>query len=189
MPKCPSTRAMCVGLVIFLIGGISFGGLTSFFHYTNRTEFCTSCHSMEVNFKEYKQTPHYKNSSGVQASCADCHVPKNFGPMFVSKIAAVKDVLHEITGTIDSPEKFEARRWLLAKMVWDKMRATDSRECRACHDYESMDLNAQDKRTRNKHTRAPEKGQTCIDCHSGIAHDEPLEPDEDEQVALKDNNG
>ncbi|WP_455209299.1 NapC/NirT family cytochrome c [Kaarinaea lacus] len=188
MPKCPSTRAMCVGLVIFLIGGISFGGLTTFFHYTNRTEFCTSCHSMETNYTEYKQTTHFKNTSGVQASCADCHVPQEFGPMFVSKLLAVKDVVREITGTIDTPEKFAARRWLLANVVWEKMRATDSRECRSCHDYESMDTDTQDKRTRNKHLRAPKKGQTCIDCHSGIAHDEPLEPDADEQVALNDNN-
>lgn len=185
MPKCPSTKAMCVGLVIFLIGGISFGGLTTFFHYTNSTVFCTSCHSMEINFTEYKQTLHYKNASGVQAGCADCHVPQGFGAMFVSKFVAVKDVVREITGTIDTPEKFEARRWLLANIVWDKMRATDSRECRSCHTYESMDLVAQDKRTRNKHTRAPKKGQTCIDCHAGIAHDEPLEPDEQEIVALK----
>jgi len=188
MPKCPSTRALCTGLVIFLIGGVSFGGLTAFFHYTNSTAFCTSCHSMSVNFTEYKQTAHYINNSGVQAGCADCHVPQAFAPMFVSKLFAVKDVFREITGSIDTPEKFEARRWLLANLVWEKMRTTDSRECRSCHEYESMDLKTQEKRTRNKHARAPKKGQTCIDCHSGIAHDEPLEPDEEEVVALKEEN-
>lgn len=104
--------------------------------------------------------------------------------MFISKIVAFKDVVHEMTGTIDTPEKFEARRWKLANIVWDKMRESDSRECRSCHDYESMDLAIQDKRTRKKHTRAPDRGQTCIDCHSGLAHDEPLEPDEEELVAL-----
>jgi len=185
MPKCPSTKALCTGLVIFIIGGVSFAGLTTFFHYTNSTEFCTSCHSMEINFKEYKQTLHYKNASGVQAGCADCHVPQDCGPMFVSKVLAFKDVVREMTGSIDTPEKFENRRWLLANIVWDKMRATDSRECRSCHSYHNMDLTIQDKRTRKKHTRAPDKGQTCIDCHSGLVHDEPLEPDEDELVALK----
>jgi hypothetical protein len=29
---------------------------------------------------------------------------------------------------------------------------------------------------RNKHSRAPMKGQTCIECHKGIAHLEPDEP-------------
>ena len=140
---------------------------------------------MEINFKEYKQTLHYKNVSGVQAGCADCHVPEQFGPMFLSKILAVDDVFHEIVGTIDTPEKFQQRRWYLANVVWEKMRATDSRECRSCHTYDNMQLSQQDKRTRNKHTRAPKKGQTCIDCHSGIAHDEPLEPDDQEMVAYQ----
>ena len=185
MPKCPSIRTMCVGLVVFIIGGVSFAGLTSFFHYTNSTEFCTSCHSMDINFTEYKQTLHYKNASGVQAGCADCHVPKSLGPMLVSKIIAFKDVVHEVIGTIDTPKKFEDRRWYLANIVWDKMRATDSRECRSCHSYQSMDLATQDKRTRKKHSKATERGKTCIDCHSGLVHEEPLEPDEEEIVALK----
>ena len=184
MPKCPSVRALCTGLVIFIVGGGAFAGLSSFFHFTNSTDFCTSCHSMQVNFKEYKQTLHYKNASGVQTGCADCHVPEQFGPMFVSKIIAFKDVIHEITGTIDSPEKFEARRWKLANIVWEKMRETDSRECRSCHSYQGMDMTIQDKRTRKKHTRAPDRNQTCIDCHSGLAHDEPLEPDTSEFVAM-----
>ena len=180
--KGPSTKAICVGLVIFFIGGVSFAGLTTFFNYTNNTEFCVSCHSMETNYKEYKQTLHYKNVSGVQTSCADCHVPKALFPMFFSKIVATKDIFYEIAGSIDTPEKFEARRWLLANHVWEKMKATDSRECRSCHKYESMDLDTQDKRTRKKHRRASEKGQTCIDCHAGIVHEEPLEPDDEEEV-------
>jgi cytochrome c-type protein NapC len=41
-----------------------------------------------------------------------------------------------------------------------------------------MDLSAQDRLARKKHARADMEGGTCIDCHSGIAHEEPLEPDE-----------
>lgn len=183
MPKCPSPKALCLGLTLFAIGGLSFGGLTTFFHYTNRTEFCTSCHSMQTNYKEYKNSLHFKNVSGVQATCADCHVPDGFLSMFASKIVAVKDVVREITGTIDSPEKFRERRWLLANQVWDKMRANDSRACRSCHQYDNMDLNNQDRRTRNKHQRAPTRDQTCIDCHAGLVHEEPLEPDNPDLMA------
>ena len=43
-----------------------------------------------------------------------------------------------------------------------------------------MDLNEQDKQARKKHPRAMQKGKTCIDCHKGIAHEEPDEPDEDD---------
>ena len=178
MLTCPSKKAICVGLILFFFGAAAYGGLNSFFHYTNRTEFCTSCHSMKINYEEYKETLHYKNAIGVQAGCADCHVPKEFFPKLFAKVMAARDVWHEIAGTVDTKEKYEARRWHMASRVWDRMRANDSRECRSCHDYDNMDMSEQDRRARKKHTRAPLQGKTCIDCHSGIAHTEPLEPDE-----------
>ncbi len=148
--------------------------------YTNEMGFCTSCHSMKINLEEYKKTPHYKSASGVRATCSDCHVPKAFGPKMVAKVMAYKDVLHEILGTIDTPEKYEARRWAMANRVWDKMRATDSRECRSCHSWDAMDLSEQDRSARKRHGRAPDEGKTCIECHKGIAHEEPDEPEEPE---------
>lgn len=177
MLQCPSKKVICVGLVVFFVGGLSFAGINTFFDYTNSTEFCVSCHSMKTNFEEYKETLHYKNASGVQAGCADCHVPKELGPKFFAKMMAIKDVVYEILGSIDTKEKFEARRWDLANMVWERMRENDSRECRSCHRYSSMDGGLQDKRTVKKHSTALEKGKTCIDCHAGIAHEEPLESD------------
>ena len=167
--------------VLLFGGGILF---TAVFNvglgYTNTTEFCTSCHSMKINLEEYKKTPHYRNASGVRATCADCHVPKEFGPKIVAKVLAYKDVLHEILGTIDTKEKFEAHRWDMASRVWAKMKASDSRECRTCHTWDSMDLSEQDKSARRRHGRAPDEGKTCIDCHKGVAHEEPDEPDEPE---------
>lgn len=158
--------------------------LMSLFNYglqaTNTTEFCTSCHTMETNLTELKETVHYSNASGVHAGCADCHVPKAFFPKMKAKILAAKDVYHEIIGTIDTPEKYEAHRWDMATRVWAKMKATDSRECRSCHSFDRMDLSEQDKMARKRHDKAEEQGKTCIDCHKGIAHEEPDEPDEDE---------
>ena len=163
---------------IFLLGFASFGAVNTFFAYTNEMEFCTSCHSMKINLEEYKETVHYKNQSGVQATCSDCHVPKQFFPKVKAKILAAKDVYHEIVGTVDTREKYEAHRWDMASRVWAKMKASDSRECRNCHSFENMDLSTQGRMARKKHPRALEEGDTCIDCHKGIAHEEPLEPDD-----------
>lgn len=161
-------------VAILFFSGMGFMlGLNSFFNYTNKTEFCISCHSMKQNHDEYKQTVHYKNTSGVRATCADCHVPKEFAPKFYAKIIAARDVYHQIIGTIDTPEKFEERRMYLAERVWTRMAETDSRECRTCHSYESMMIEDQDKLAGKKHKRASESGKTCIDCHQGIAHEEP----------------
>ncbi len=148
--------------------------LNAGFAYTNRTEFCISCHEMEENvYAEYKETYHYNNRTGVRTECKDCHVPKEFFPKLWAKIRASKDVYHHFMGTIDTEEKFEAHRLTMAKAVWRKMEATNSRECRNCHAFEAMELIDQSRRARRKHTQAMDSGETCIDCHKGIAHDLP----------------
>ncbi len=75
-------------------------------------------------------------------------------------------------GTIDTPEKFEENRLELAQHVWQAMKETDSRECRNCHDYESMDYTKQQRRAVPQHITGFEEGKTCIDC-KGIAHQLP----------------
>ena len=171
-------KTLVAALIIF-VAGIGFAALfNTGVTYTNEMEFCTSCHSMQVNLEEYKQTIHYKNPSGVQATCSDCHVPKEFLPKMVAKIMAAKDVYHEIMGTIDTPEKYEAHRWGMASAVWAKMKSSNSRECLSCHRLENMDLAAQATRSaRSKHGNALDDGKTCIDCHKGVAHELPDEPD------------
>ena len=49
-------------------------------------------------------------------------------------------------GTIDTRQKFEATRFELAQNVWTAMKKTDSRECRNCHNFDSMDYDKQDAR-------------------------------------------
>jgi len=57
------------------------------------------------------------------------------------------------------------------------MEANNSRECRSCHTYTHMDLSEQDRFARKKHEKAVDRDQTCIDCHKGIAHQLPEEPE------------
>lgn len=173
---CIPKKKLAIVAGIFMLGFVTFGGVNTFFAYTNQMDFCISCHTMKNNYVEYQESLHFKNRTGVQATCADCHVPKDFLPKLKAKIMAAKDVYHEILGTIDTKEKFEARRWEMASSVWAKMKETDSRECRNCHDFDNMDLSTQSRMARKKHARAPMKEQTCIDCHKGIVHVEPDEP-------------
>jgi cytochrome c-type protein NapC len=170
-------KTLLIAAAIFLFG-VGFSGLFGVvMESTNTTEFCVSCHSMQWNYDQLKETVHWQSASGVHAGCADCHVPKEFWPKMRAKIIASKDVWHEIMGTIDTPEKYEARRWEMASRVWKQMKETDSRECRNCHSFDHMDLSEQTRSARKKHDSATDKGRTCIDCHKGIAHEEPDEPD------------
>ncbi len=155
------------------IGGIIlWGGFNTFMEYSNTMGFCISCHEMRTTvFEEYKKTTHYRNPSGVQATCADCHVPRPWGAKLWRKISATtKELPHKILGTIDTPEKFEARRLQLAEDVWASMKASDSRECRNCHSYTNMELDKQARRAMRRHEEGIADKQTCIDCHKGIAH-------------------
>ncbi|WP_370285121.1 NapC/NirT family cytochrome c [Pseudooceanicola nanhaiensis] len=159
-------------LIAGFIGGILFwGGFHWSLELTNTEEFCTSCHTMETNLGEYRETIHYNNHSGVRAICSDCHVPHEWHYKIKAKIMAVKDVYHEVLGTISTPEKYEAHRLEMAAAVWAKMKASDSRECRNCHAFEYMDFTIQETRAADNHQRAIDENMTCIDCHQGIAHD------------------
>jgi cytochrome c-type protein NapC len=174
-------RSKLIAVIALFVSGVVFAGIFSTgMAYTNEMEFCVSCHTMEIPYNEYQETLHFRNPSGVQTTCADCHVPKPFVPKMITKVVAAKDVYHEIIGTISTPEKYEAHRWNMASRVWKKMHGSDSRECRSCHEFGNMDLSEQSRSARSRHARAEEKGQTCIDCHTGVVHTEPDEPDNDD---------
>ena len=162
-------------LVALVLYGVVFYPLME---ATNTTEFCISCHSMQATvYQEYKKSVHYSNRAGVRAGCPDCHVPKQLGPKLVAKVRAAKDVWHEMLGTIDTPEKFEAHRWRMANTVWAMMERTDSATCRSCHTLESMDLNAQDRIAARRHRSAMAEGKACIACHKALVHKRPRAPE------------
>jgi len=162
-------------LIAGFTGGILFWGAFNWSLELSNTEaFCISCHEMEENvYREYKETVHYNNPSGVQAICSDCHVPKEWVHKLVRKVRATNELYHKMLGTISTPEKFAAKRPELATNVWKAMRSTDSRECRNCHSFSAMLLDEQDRFAKRKHEQGFEKGETCIDCHQGIAHKLP----------------
>ena len=162
-------------VVSFVVGVVFWGGFHWAMEMTNTEKFCVSCHEMRDNvYAEYEGTVHQNNSSGVRATCPDCHVPKEWGPKIIRKIQASKELYgHFITGVIDTPEKFEDHRLYLASRVWTAMKKTDSRECRNCHKFDYMDFTQQENRAAENHQKALDQGKTCIDCHQGIAHQLP----------------
>lgn len=165
-------RAGWVAVVVLFVGGIlAWVGFNTALETTNTEAFCISCHEMkDTVYEEYRLTTHASSRTGVRASCPDCHVPKSFGPKMFAKLRASKDVYHNILGTIDTPEKFNARRLQMAEAVWARMKDTDSRECRGCHDEQGFDYMKQSRRSAAQHQEGISEGKTCIDCHKGIAH-------------------
>ncbi|MDP2811946.1 MAG: NapC/NirT family cytochrome c [Rhodocyclaceae bacterium] len=186
-PKCSFVTLLVVGITL---GIVFWGGLNTAMEWTNRAEFCTSCHEMTIPYEELKKTVHYKNRTGTTVNCADCHVASSKTPTdyifkSVQKFMAARDVIGKITGIVDTPEKFEAHRLEMAKRVWERMKDRDSKECRNCHDFKTMDPEKQKDRSVVKHEGAIEDGKTCIECHKGIAHKPVHQLLEKEQAAGK----
>ena len=170
----PAARtALGVLLIVGFVGGVVvWGGFNWALELTNTETFCISCHEMKENvYAEYKQTPHFQNGSGVRATCPDCHVPKDWTHKIIRKIQASNELWgHFVTQSIWTKEKFDARRIELAKHEWKRMKETNSRECRNCHNFDYMDFTKQETRAGKQHQTALDQGKTCIDCHQGIAH-------------------
>ncbi|QOC21795.1 NapC/NirT family cytochrome c [Wenzhouxiangella sp. AB-CW3] len=172
-----------VALAFMLTGIVLWGGFNWAMEATNTMTFCTSCHEMADNvYAEYKGTPHDINPSGVGATCSDCHVPDPWHHKVVRKVYATRELWHKALGTVDTPEKFDERRLIMAERVWDSMKRTDSRECRNCHDWNSMNPEFQSPRARSQHKFAMEQGHTCIDCHMGLAHSDVHDRLSDEEL-------
>jgi cytochrome c-type protein NapC len=156
----------------FVAGIVFWGGFNTAMEMTNTERFCTGCHEMRDNvFEELKPTIHYANRSGVRATCPDCHVPHDWTDKMGRKMQASKEVWGKLFGTIDTREKFVAKRLELAQHEWARLKANNSLECRNCHDFASMDFTRQSARAQAQHSTALAAGlKTCIDCHKGIAH-------------------
>jgi len=172
----PSKYSLLSLLLIGVVAGVVlWGGFNTVVEATNKEAFCISCHEMRDNvYKEYSEnTIHYTNRTGVRATCPDCHVPKEWGPKMLRKIQASRELYGKLVGTVDTREKFEAKRLQLAEREWARMKANDSLECRNCHSHESMAKDVQKPRAKKSHELALKNKDTCIDCHKGIAHHKP----------------
>lgn len=173
---------LAIATVSFFAGIIFWGGFNTGMEMTNTLEFCTTCHEMrDTVYQEYKETIHYSNRSGVRAICSDCHVPKDWVHKMIRKSKASFEIWGKITGSIDTKEKFEAKRMTLATHEWERMKESGSRECRNCHNFDAMSPELQKQTPYKKHMKAKEEGKTCIDCHKGIAHQLPKEYEEPDE--------
>ena len=172
------------GLLMIVVGVVLANGASFVLHATSSNEFCSNaCHyQREFAAVELAASVHGSNAAGVRAGCPDCHVPKPFIPLIIRKVEAVTELWGHLTGVIATREKYDAHRLVMAEKVWATMKATDSRECRTCHDFKAMKFEDQERVAARRHQKAMEKGQTCIDCHKGVAHELPPGYEESEPV-------
>ena len=108
-PKCSMLRMLTVGTII---GVMIWGGVNMGMEYTNRADFCISCHEMkDTVYEEYRLTTHASSRTGVRATYPDWHVPKSTGPKIVAPVARLQGPLpqparhHRHAGGVFHPER------------------------------------------------------------------------------------
>ena len=172
------TLAIAVLAVCVVVGGVVIGASAATLHATSSDAFCsTACHELRDNAAaEFKGTVHDVNRTGVRVGCPDCHLPKEFVPMMIRKMEAAREVWGHFTGVIDTKEKYEKERYRMAVHEWKRMKANGGQECKNCHNFDSMDADKQSDTARDRHAKAKAANTVCIDCHFGIAHNEPDGP-------------
>ena len=165
------------GLLAFIVGIGSVGGFFGGLQYASTDAFCTSCHEMGTPFQELTRSVHYSNQPGIQARCADCHVPPAFVPGLLRHVAASMELWGHLTGELDTPERYEAHRLTLAQQVWKELKANNSAECRHCHTPDAMAQATLPSKADQLDAISPatmhqslSSSYTCIDCHKGVAH-------------------
>jgi nitrate/TMAO reductase-like tetraheme cytochrome c subunit len=167
------TRHTLFALVGGIISGIIFIlFLVEFDHFTSSEEFCTSCHSMELVAIPYRESSHYNSTSGVRASCGDCHVSEGVIAATWDHFIGSKDLFNQIKGSIFGPDyddpviqalllpdaAFSAREWLIKR---------DSATCKRCHNKEAILGSRLDTEAIHKEDA---KDKSCVECHINLVH-------------------
>ncbi len=169
-----------LGGFLFLAAGAAALATFNFsLRATNTNEFCEGCHiGMDTVVEEYHASKHYRNEYGIIATCADCHVPQDFVGKMKTKISSgIKDVYKKYWVKDINLNNFDQdHRLRLARHVWQAMDEQGSSTCQSCHNPAKWDLKVQPSRARHNHKPEvwEEKGVSCIDCHTGIAHKKPF---------------
>ena len=163
------TRHVLFALVIGGLGGVVLMVfLIEFDHFTSSNEFCTGCHSMTYAEESYRQSVHFNSSSGIRASCGDCHVSEGVFAATWDHILGTKDLWKQLFGPdyddpvvnmLHLPEAaFYTRRWF---------KENSSATCKRCHELEAI----QGKRANTAAIHREEtEGKSCIECHYNLVH-------------------
>jgi nitrate/TMAO reductase-like tetraheme cytochrome c subunit len=163
------TRHVLFALLLGGLAGIGFVlFLIEFDHFTSTEAFCTSCHSMEIVGEPYRTSAHYRPTSGVRASCGDCHVSEGVFAATWDHLIGGKDLFKQLFGAdYDNPviNALHAPEAAFAAREWFKER--DSATCKRCHVKEAIFGKRPDTLLIHQEDA---KEKTCIECHYNLVH-------------------
>ncbi|MCL4425823.1 MAG: cytochrome c nitrite reductase small subunit [Firmicutes bacterium] len=129
-------------LLVLLLLGLSAGGMAVFLRYTDRSEFCLSCHVMEQPYERW-----YHSAHRLGATCSDCHVPhQNLASKLLGKGGdGMRHLYFFYTNQIPDPIKLSVH----GKRIVQE-------NCLRCHGTLMERVSQEDRR--------------CWECHRSVPH-------------------
>jgi nitrate/TMAO reductase-like tetraheme cytochrome c subunit len=115
-------------------------------------QFCGACKSHEPYVQEYRASSH------ADVNCEQCHTKP--GPLFflTSKLEALQQPVHQITGDYETP--------ILGTVL--------NSSCRRCHTNDTLFTPGSAKGIRVQHRHLIEAGFLCTRCHSTVGHGDAI---------------
>jgi len=130
-----------LGVALSLLFIFSFG-TKALLSYTDRPEFCISCHVMEKEYESWFHSAHH-----MQAKCGDCHVPQ--------QNLAVKLAGKGIDGTWDF-YRFHTNQVPDPIRISERGSKTVRENCLRCHS--------------NMMEKVNHDSRNCWECHRSVSH-------------------
>ena len=157
-------RKKLVGFFTIIVLVVFFVTISKVYHYSEKSEFCASCHEMKIHYDSFKASKHHNEHV---ENCHACHVGPGLKGYAHAKLS---------DGTHDSlMHSFQAYTdGAFIEIAEDSLQILNG-NCVRCHtegftkDKSHMELILKSNKHGGAHGETPEK-LACTDCHLGVVH-------------------
>ena len=157
-------RKRLVGFFTIIVLVVFFVTISKVYHYSEKSEFCASCHEMKIHYDSFKASKHHNEHV---ENCHACHVGPGLKGYAHAKLS---------DGTHDSlMHSFQAYTdGAFIEIAEDSLQILNG-NCVRCHtegftkDKSHIELILKSNKHGGAHGETPEK-LACTDCHLGVVH-------------------
>ncbi len=161
-------RKKLIGVLFFVLVAVGLVGGKKFWHYAESSEFCGSCHEMDVHYDSFMSSKHHNEHVH---SCHTCHV----GPGILGFLhAKLSDGAHDSFEHMKKTYLTSPNSGLFIDIAEDSIPIVNA-NCVKCHagneeytkDKTHLEYVAQSKRNGKN---GELEDFFCTDCHIGVVH-------------------
>ncbi|MFQ5965647.1 MAG: cytochrome c3 family protein [Candidatus Scalinduaceae bacterium] len=155
------------GVLIIVFVAVALIGGRKFWHYAESSEFCASCHEMDVHYESFMSSKHHNEHVH---SCHTCHVGPGLKGFLHAKLS---DGTHDSLEHMKKTYLVSPNSGLFIDIAEDSIPIVNN-NCVNCHINEEY---TKDKTHLEKVSQSKRKGEGvelkdffCTDCHVGVVH-------------------